>query len=757
MSFTSKGTIIACVAAAMMLSVLPPGFAASDRGEYLVRGAGGSALRDAGYEVIDDYGAAATARLTREEADVLAGRGFAVTALDHTSGRGAQRIDPRAADAAVPDALKAAPDTPYYLIQFRGPVKAEWREALRANAGTVFDYLPHDTFLVGLDADGRARLAALPEVRAVVPYHPAFKLSPDLPAQGLVQATVLADKTTPLGEVVEALSRAGAIATDFTTAPREHVIDVTVSAPALADLARLEPVLWIEPALDDASADNELSSAITQSGGVGAWPVHDEGVDGGTQKVSICDTGANTDIVFPPAGGLGIIGISGVASPVQLVQMVHELHDDADGLGLVQYNRHLQPPTLQLPLDHRKIDLYYSPQENGNKGDADDGDGHGTHTSGTLAGDHPAYGARNGNDGVAFGARLLVCDITIGAAFQVLNDYSNYWNPAYDAGARINSNSWGSAHTNAYTEKARQHDDYVWNHRDFLILRSMGNTGPAGMIRPEAVAKNAMGIGATVNGAGAENLAGFSTGGLTQDGRMKPNVVAPGDCLTSSSLGGAAGYVCLSGTSMSTPTTSGAAALVRDYFEKGYHPTGAANAADEFSPSSALVRAVLEVSGKEITGDRGETKFPNKAQGWGRVLLEDALFFAGDARKLVALDEDVELATGQTLTTTVEVTAGQPLRLLVAWVDQAAAAGANPALVNNLDLVVVGPAGTYRGNAFVGNEVPPNQGVPDDRNVEEAVYVNAPASGTYTVEVVGTNVPSGPQAFALVATGNVAP
>jgi len=89
---------------------------------------------------------------------------------------------------------------------------------------------------------------------------------------------------------------------------------------------------------------------------------------------------------------------------------------------------------------------------------------------------------------------------------------------------------------------------------------------------------------------------------------------------------------------------------------------------------------------------------------------------------------------------------------MVAWSDAPGAAGANPALVNDLDVIVTGPGGTYVGNAFVNGEVPPNQGSADRRNVEEAVYINAPAAGTYTVTVLGLNVPQGPQTFALVAT-----
>ncbi|HVM46182.1 MAG TPA: S8 family serine peptidase [Candidatus Thermoplasmatota archaeon] len=682
---------------------------------------------DARIPVIDDYGSFVTARLSAAQAARLASQGVELAPLRHALGRGDVAV------AAIPPVLRAPADAPLQLVQFRGPVKAEWRAALDAHALAVYDYLPDDSFLARLAPAGAAQLRAMPEVRAVEPYHPAWKIAPALrDASGPQRVTALAFLDEPLADVLVALAATGAVPVDATTARLEHVVDLLATPEQLRAVARLDAVSWVEAARDEGSSDNAAASAITQGGAVGAWPLHAAGLDGSSQTVSVCDTGVNTEL----AGGFGLPGSLG-----RVMKMTHEMHDDPLARYLV-YNAHLRPASELPTLPHRKVGLYYSPLENNiTMGDSDDADGHGTHTAGTLAGDAPPYGERNGHDGVAYAAKLLVCDITTGFSFHILNDYENYWEPAYAHGARINSNSWGTSHTSAYTIPARQHDAYVWAHRDFLILRSMGNIPSA--IRPEAVAKSAMGIGATENGPGLDNVASFSGIGPTQDGRVKPNVVAPGSCLVSSYLSGATSYQCIGGTSMSTPAVAGAAALVRDYFAKGYHPEGVADPAAARDVSAALVRAILQISGREVGGDRGAAGFPNHVQGWGRVALDDALYFAGDARRLQVLaDEDQAATTGSLHTVTLEVAAGQPLRVMLAWSDWPGAAGANPALVNDLDLRVVDPLGAVLG-------------APDARNVEEAVYVADPVPGTYTVRVLGANVPQGPQPFVLVATGGL--
>lgn len=116
----------------------------------------------------------------------------------------------------------------------------------------------------------------------------------------------------------------------------------------------------------------------------------------------------------------------------------------------------------------------------------------------------------------------------------------------------------------------------------------------------------------------------------------------------------------------------------------------------------------------------------------------------------------------------------EPLRITLVWSDPKAANGSAVALVNNLDLEVIDPQGTvYRGNANFANawSQPANGATFDNRNPVEAVYIQFPQPGTYTVRVIGANVPgngqtqmlaqpgdqridSNRQGYALIATGN---
>ncbi len=105
----------------------------------------------------------------------------------------------------------------------------------------------------------------------------------------------------------------------------------------------------------------------------------------------------------------------------------------------------------------------------------------------------------------------------------------------------------------------------------------------------------------------------------------------------------------------------------------------------------------------------GTTAIPANCQGWGRVLLENALYFNGQARKLWVKDDAAGFATGssnEARTFTFTVASGQPLKATLAWTDYPSTPAASVNLVNDLDLTVTGPTGTvWRGNVFSGGAV----------------------------------------------------
>jgi hypothetical protein len=140
-----------------------------------------------------------------------------------------------------------------------------------------------------------------------------------------------------------------------------------------------------------------------------------------------------------------------------------------------------------------------------------DDDGHGTHTCGSIAGNagssgsYVASGSEN-YDGVAKDAQLAFTDIGWsgeGYASGLNNMGSDYYQHAYDLGARIHSDSWGSD-TRSYDQRTYEVDEFAAANPMFLPMFSMGNKGDTtsnGLYthgRP-ANAKNILAIGATLS------------------------------------------------------------------------------------------------------------------------------------------------------------------------------------------------------------------------------------------------------------------
>ena len=167
---------------------------------------------------------------------------------------------------------------------------------------------------------------------------------------------------------------------------------------------------------------------------------------------------------------------------------------------------------------------------------------------------------------------------------------------------------------------------------------------------------------------------------------------------------------------------------------------------DAFSPSAALLKATLILSGTAMENEPG---FPSNNQGWGRITLDSALFFEGDSEQVFALDSKGGLQTGESLSQNAELASGQTLKAVLVWTDYPSTPQASTNLVNDLNLTVTGPSGTFLGNVFdQGSSIPGGQA--DSLNNVELVLLKDAMPGTYQLQVSGFNIPEGPQPFALM-------
>ena len=681
-------------------------------------------------------------------------------------------IDVTTVEREVPADLKAIASTgageDYVLVKFPGPVSAEQIGALEQQVERVYTYLPHDTFLVRV----RKSAPRLPLKNLGASwtgaYHPAYKIAPAVAAAGIGEGS-LPDKArkpgivmlrvypdADLGAVIERIERLGP-GSIVGSSPGERFsrVRLLLSGADLAavreDLARIAEVFWIglEPRR---VLLNDTTVWVAQSGTGGGQqtPVYDQGIFGEGQVVGVLDTGIDADMCYFRDATLGL--------PPQ---------NPCDGGTLVDMNQ-------------RKVvavDFLWGNECSGGIGNNEwDTNDHGTHVAGTVAGDDLANPlTHDAGDGVAPGAKLVVQD----CGFQTDNcadcpgigscpvvDLNPVFQQAYDQGARIHTNSWGDDENNPvkglYSAGSEDADEFMWNNKDFLLIFANGNDGPGtNTVGSPATAKNVVGVGATLRGASADSMASFSSCGPTDDGRIKPDVTMPGSGIVSANAdnnvsSNNCNTTSLSGTSMAAPGAAGASALIRQYYTDGWYPSGAANAPDGFTPSGALLKATLVNSATDMTS---VAAIPSNCQGWGRVLLDDALHFSGEARGLFVEDDTTGFAQGssaevRTFPVTVS-SSSEPFKVTLTWTDFPSTPAASTNIVNDLDLEVTGPGGTFLGNVFSGGQSQTG-GSADRVNTVEQVLIATPTPGNYTVTVRSFTVPNGPQPFALVVTGDLA-
>jgi len=534
----------------------------------------------------------------------------------------------------------------------------------------------------------------------------------------------------------------------------------------LAGLAS-SPEVCVVTAIPEVATRNVDAQWIVQSGVQNYRPLFDVGLSGRGQIVAVSDSGLDTDnCYFWDASG------------------------DIAKDGSVDLTR-------------RKVVQYANFVDT-----SDRFNGHGTHIAGSIAGRKARNGVDVSNglaDGVARDAKIAFYDLENSNTkrLSVPPNQADLFETGRLAGANLHSVSWGSS-SNSYGSFDYQFDQYLYEHDEFMIFVASGNGG-GGCLKVEgcgsytdfsfdisntvlspAVAKNVVSIGASNNEGngqhdwylkGNDHVAFFSARGPTADGRSKPDIIAPGFSVLSAGarpdmIGECdpsgnqeldvktlernpnVGLSTEFGTSMATPIATGAAALIRQYFEEGWYPSGRKNSQDEMRPSGALIKAVILNGGREMNRIQNflkytSTKEYDQAQNYGMISLVDSLSIAGKNNFKTRVIDGRKIHNGITHTYTFQIDTHScdsdiEFSATLVWVEPASVPGCNACTLNDLDLRVNRGWQTFYPNGLKKK---------DSINNTERVRMSTKHQNTLVVSIVGHNIVTSLQKYVLVVTG----
>ncbi len=686
--------------------------------------------------------------------------------------------------------LKGSESSGFWMVQFIGPPEATWLQDLQDAGLENVAYLPNNAYLVwgSQPASTLAQLALdHPYIQWTGAYQPLYRLSPELraladtPSSGEQETDVTIQfynteqLSSSLDEVLQLSSQVyqSAVALLNTTAVR-----VQLPAQQLATVANLPDVINIEPYTPPIMLD-EIQGQI---------------LAGDLAEI-------NKNVVSAKPGYLDWLkskGFSTLPNDYPLVDLIDDGLDIGDASHVLHPDFYVEGKKSNPDRIAFSANCTTDPKGNSVGG-------HGNLNAGILAG----YNALPGfpyQDSHGYQVGLGVSPYGQIASTKVFannglfdasrcnNAFFSIVNSAYNAGARITSNSWGLNNGGAYTVDAQTYDILTRDasmkpgNQEMLHIFAAGNVGPAGKsIGTPGTAKDVLTVGATENArdngirdgcglstsASADNVAIFSSRGPTADGRVKPDIMAPGTHIMgpasqdpayngSSVCGGYQPglppnpyypkgqtlYTWSSGTSHAAPAISGIAQLVYYEYSHVFKPG--------LAPSPAMIKALILNTPRYLTGTDANDSLPSFSQGWGGADMSQ--IFDGTPRILTDQTELLTQTGDSYNQSGWVVKSNKAFHVSLVWTDAPGATTAGNALVNDLDLEVTVQGQTYHGNVFSGAQSVPG-GYGDRLNNVENVFLPAGTSGAFEVRVIahtlaGDGVPNNSdpidQDFALV-------
>ena len=434
---------------------------------------------------------------------------------------------------------------------------------------------------------------------------------------------------------------------------------------------------------------------------------------------------------------------------------------------------------------------------------------HATHVSGTLI----ASGVNPSVKGMAYGALGLV-------AYDYYDDVAEMFSEGNNL--LISNHSYGfpagwifndSENRWEFLGKFGDNEDYKFGYYDYfskawdslaylspyyLIVKAAGNnrseTGPAvgqpyyrfnasgsmafagnrpagissndgyDILSDKSNAKNILTVGA-VNGIPSGYtkpedvvMSSFSSWGPTDDGRIKPDIVADGIGLLSTSDASNTSYLTLSGTSMASPNATGSLFLLQEYFNK-------------LKPGNFMRSATLRGLAIHTADEAGLYPGPDYQYGWGLLnvekgaaVLTEAITKNNSASSTHLLFEN-NLTTGGSFETNVIASGKGPLSATICWTDPAGNVeivdvmnNRAKKLINDLDIRITktNGLGTYLPWTLNVNS-PSSAATPGDNITDNVERINVDSTipgQSYKISIShkGTLV-NNSQAYSLLVSG----
>jgi len=315
----------------------------------------------------------------------------------------------------------------YYVVQFAGPIQQSWKDVISAEGADVLDYIPDFAFKVRMNPSIANRIVQSNFVSAVIPFQAQFKFGADLKRDGELNVyQVRIEKGTNFGQVRSLVARTGAEILSF----EEDIMIVAANGSLVDAIAQVDDVASINNFYLNEKLSNSSGPAFNDAARdiIGATVANSRGYNGSSQTAAVSDTGL----------GGGTTTTAHPDIPSSRVSAIFNWPGAAGGC-------------FQTVVNDGSIDV---------------DSGHGTHTSGSVLSDGGTGGL---GQGVAPAANLVFQSTenwaTITSFCQIFGGYpangyfltglptdlKTMYQQAYNAGARIHSNSWGAALAGDYT------------------------------------------------------------------------------------------------------------------------------------------------------------------------------------------------------------------------------------------------------------------------------------------------------------------